>query len=363
MNTTPAPNPMLRVLSIRDFRLLWFAGSISVLGSQFSMIAMPWLVLQLTGDPLVLGLVMALAGIPRAAFILVGGVITDRFSPRGILLLCDLINFVMTGLAALLIFAGLLQIWMLYVFSLVSGLVSGFVIPAANSITPALVPAEDLQAGNSITMGSSQLAGFLGPALAGILIGAYAQSTFGVAIAFGVDSLSFALSAFALWLMRGGRRLLAEIVSVREPFWASIRQAAGYLWHHAGLKFMFVIMAATNFFFTGPLLVGIPVLADQRLPEGARAFGFLMSAYAAGNLAGFILAGVLPKPSGRSFSRFVLLLLFAFGAVLASFGWITLTWIDFGLILFLGVGNGYLGLVIFTWIQQRTPREMLGRVI
>jgi len=356
-------NPMQRVFSIRDFRLLWIGGSISVLGSQFSMIALPWLVLQLTGDPLALGIVMALAGIPRAIFILFGGAVADRFSPRSILLACDWISFVTTGLIAALVYAGVMQVWMLYIFSLLNGLISGFVIPAANSIVPTVVSEQDLQAGNAISMGSSQLAGFVGPALAGIVIGANSQSTFGVVIAFLVDALTFAVSAMALWRMGGGRKRVLDVAVVPDGIWNSIRLAGGYLWNHAGLRFMFVTMAAVNFLFTGPLLVGIPVLADQRLPEGARAFGFLMSAYAGGNLGGYLLAGVLPKPSGRSLSIFLIILLLAFGVVLTSFGWITLTWVNFLLMLVIGLGNGYIGLVMFTWIQQRTPREMLGRVM
>jgi MFS family permease len=356
-------NPMIRVFSVRDFRLLWFGGSTSVLGSQFSMIALPWLVLQLTGDPFALGTVMALGGIPRALFMLVGGAITDRFSPRAILLICDWISFVTTALSAALVFSGLMQIWMLYVLSLVNGLVSGFVIPAADTIVPFLVPEQDLQAGNSIIIGSQQLAGFVGPALAGVVIGAYSKSIFGIGIAFTVDALSFAISAIALWVMRSGRKQTTESAEARETIWSSIRAAAVYVWNHTGLRFMFITMAAINFLFVGPLVVGIPVLANQRLPEGAAAFGFLMSAYAGGNLAGFVLGGMLPKPSGRGLSIFLIGLFVAFGAALISFGWITLTWVDFVLMLLLGVGNGYIGLVIFTWIQQRTPREMLGRVM
>lgn len=361
--THTTTNPMLRALSIRDFRLLWLGGSISMLGSQFSLIALPWLVLQLTGDPLALGIVLALAGLPRALFILVGGAITDRFSPRNILLICDWINVAMSGMVAILVFTGLMQVWMLYIFSLITGLLAGFVIPAANIIVPALVPEEDLQAGNSIFMGSQQLVGFVGPALAGIIIGAYAQSTLGIVVAFAFDAVTFAVSAIALWMMRGGRTQRASTSSTGETIWRSIRAAAVYLFNHDGLKFMFTIMAAVNFLFTGPLLVGIPVLAAQRLPEGAAAFGLLMSASAGGNLAGYILAGMLPKPSGRSLSILIVALLAGFGAVLASFGWVTLTWVDFVLLLLLGIGNGYIGLVMFTWMQQRTPREMLGRVM
>ena len=129
------------------------------------------------------------------------------------------------------------------------------------------------------------------------------------------------------------------------------------------MQVRFIFMAAVTLFFRGPLLVGIPVLADQRLPEGARAFGLLMSALAGGNLLGFILAGALPKPGGRALSIIFIVLLVAFGVVLVSLGWITLTGIDFVLILILSVGNGYIVISIITWIQQRTPREMLGRIM
>lgn len=74
-------NPMAHVLRHRDFRLLWLGQATSLIGDQFAMIAMPWLVLWLTDDPLALGTVLALAGIPRAAFMLIGGAIVDRFSP------------------------------------------------------------------------------------------------------------------------------------------------------------------------------------------------------------------------------------------------------------------------------------------
>jgi MFS family permease len=191
-------NPIFRVLAVRDFRLLWLGGSISMLGSQFSLVALPWLVLQLTGDPLALGIVLALGGIPRAAFILLGGAIADRFSPRTILVLCDWINFVLSALLALLVFTGLMQVWMLYVFSLITGLLAGFVMPAASSVLPVLVPENDLQAANSISMGTQQLTAFAGPALAGLIIGAYSKSVEGVAVAFTVDAITFAICAIML---------------------------------------------------------------------------------------------------------------------------------------------------------------------
>jgi MFS family permease len=126
---------------------------------------------------------------------------------------------------------------------------------------------------------------------------------------------------------------------------------------------MFLILAAVNFLLIGPLLVGIPVLADQRLPEGAVAFGLLMSAYSGGNLIGYLMAGSLPRPGGRIMNVIVITLLAGFGAVIGSLGFIASTWIDFGLMLLLGLGNGYIAIILFTWMQTRTPKEMLGRMM
>ncbi len=140
----------------------------------------------------------------------------------------------------------------------------------------------------------------------------------------------------------------------------------------AGLKYLWddskpcgwpLVIAAVNFLFVGPILVGIPVLADQRLAEGALAFGLLMSGFAGGNLGGFLLAGALPKPTGQIMRLFLIALLAAFGIVMGIMGFNTSTWLDFGLMLLLGLGNGYITIILFTWIQTRTPKTMLGRMM
>jgi len=359
----PKKNPMAKVFSIRDFRLLFSGATTSMLGDQFALIATPWLVLKLTNDPLALGIVLALEGIPRAIFILLGGAITDRFAARIIMLTADVIRFVLTALMTLVVFTGTVQMWMLYAFGLGFGLVAGFAIPAGNSIVPMLVEGKDLQAGNSSMMGVSQLVGFIGPTIAGILIGKFSQSPLGIGLAFAIDATSFAVSAICLWLMHGGKQRPASDTTQKESVWASILAGIKYMWEDKALRLMILVVTAMNFLFAGPLLVGIPVLADQRLPEGAVAFGLLMSAYAGGNLVGYLLAGSLPRPSGKTMRVFLIALLAVFGLVLGSFGFIRNTWVDFALILLLGLGNGYISIIVFTWIQLRTPKAMLGRIM
>ncbi len=362
-DTDIVKNPMSRVMSLRDFRLLFAGAATSLLGDQFALIATPWLVLKLTSDPVILGFVLAVGGLPRAIFMLMGGAITDRFSPRLMMLIADIIRFVLTALMTIAVFTDTVQLWMLYAFSLGFGLVAGFAVPAENSIVPMVVNKNDLQAGNAIIMGIAQLSGFVGPTVAGILIGSYVKSTLGIALAYGVDALSFAVSGICIWLIHLDVSKESENSDTKENLLASILAGMRYLWNNPTMRMMFFVMTAVNFLLTGPLLVGIPILASQKLAGGAASFGLLMSAYAGGNLIGFIVAGSLPRLGGSGMRILIIVLLFGFGLVIGSLGLIESVWLDFALLFIVGIGNGYLGILLFTWIQTETPKEMLGRIM
>jgi MFS family permease len=371
MNAAYSPtNPMARVMSLPNFRLLFTGAFISLVGDQFALIATPWLVLQLTGDPLMLGTVLALEGIPRAAFILFGGAITDRLSPRRVMLIANIIRLVLTTLMAVAVFSGTVQVWMIYAFALLFGTVAGFAIPAEQSIVPSLVDEGDLQAGNSIIMGITQLSGFLGPTIAGIIIGRFSDTFTGVGIAFAFDALTFVVSAVTLQMIRLNNQAVpaAEGAGVlpaktKENVLASIQAGVRYLWSDKPMRFIFTAAMALNFLLFGPITVGIPVLADQRLPEGAAAFGLLMSAFAGGNLLGYLIAGSLPRPDGTKLRLLIIAVFAGFGIVIGSFGIITSTWLDVGLLLLLSMSNGFVVVLLMTWMQTRTPKEMLGRIM
>jgi MFS family permease len=348
-------------MSLRDFRLLFIGTATSLLGDQFALIATPWLVLQLTGDPIALGIVLALEGIPRAAFMLIGGAITDRFAPRRVMLISDIVRLVLATAMAAVVLTGMVQIWMVYGFAFGFGLVAGFAIPAENSMVPMLVGDADLQAGNSLIMGVSQLAGFVGPSVAGAAIAGFSESAFGIGLAFLIDAATFAVSTACLWLIRETTKAVDDRPA--SSLWASIGEGIEYLWRDEALRLMFLLLIVVNFFVVGPLLVGIPVLSHERLPQGAMAFGLLMGAFSAGNLVGYLLAGSFNRPSGRAIRAIIVGVLMAFGAVICSLGLITQMWLDFGLLLLLGTGNGYLAIILFTWIQSRVSRSMLGRVM
>ncbi len=365
---------MLNAMRVRDFRLLWIGQGTSLLGDQFGMIAFPWLVLQLTGDPLALGAVMALMAVPRALFMLVGGAVTDRLSSRTVMLASDAIRLVMTLAVALLALNGHIQMWMVYAMALISGTVSGFFLPASGSIMPALVDKEDLQGANSLFQGTAQLTNFVGPVLAGGLIAWFSPHGIttlpkltGVGLAFLLDSLTFPVSLVTLGLIRSRAQTARNAAGAPEAeargtagMLASIKEGMVFAWRNPGLRMVFIIITAVNLFFVGPLLIGIPVLAQMRLPEGAAAFGLIMSGYGGGNLLGYILSGNLKM---RRVGPLVTVLIVAFGIGTAVIGMSYSTLLSFATLLVLGIGNGAIGLLFITWLQRNTPEHMLGRMM
>src|SRR5258707_6195091 len=186
-------------LSVRNFRLLWIGEGISLLGDQFYLIALPWLVLQLTGSALALGTILALASIPRAVFMLVGGGFVDRYSPRSVMFASNFARLVLVGLLSALVLTNNIGLEILYVFALAFGLADAFYYPAQTAIVPQLLPQEQLQAGNSFVQGTAQLSLLLGPLLAGALIALLAHSAAGApgmqgtGLALGVDTLSYVM--------------------------------------------------------------------------------------------------------------------------------------------------------------------------
>lgn len=125
-------------MKVRDFRLLFSGEGVSLVGDEFYFIALPWLVLQLTGDPVALGGILALQGVPRALLMLVGGALTDRFTPRRVMIVSNAARLALVGVLAALVLGGLVRDWMLYATAFAFGSADGFFFPAQSAIVPQL---------------------------------------------------------------------------------------------------------------------------------------------------------------------------------------------------------------------------------
>jgi len=169
-------NPLLN----SGFRLLWMGRAISVLGGQFYLVALPWLILQYTDSGVSLGTIMMMGAVPQAVLMLVGGVVSDRFSPRRILLTTTSARTVCVALIGALVWLHVLQLWHIYLLVFAFGVADAFALPAAQAFLPSLVDPDQLAPANSITQITQQVATIVGPAPAGVIV-----KSFGTAARFG----------------------------------------------------------------------------------------------------------------------------------------------------------------------------------
>lgn len=142
-----------------NFRWMMGGGLISALGDQFTMVALPWLVLTMTGDALTLGLVIALMSVPRALFMLLGGALVDRYSPKSVLMLSKYANALLLALLAALVLSDQHSLTAVCVLALGLGLASAFSIPSGTSLLPNVVAPALVDAGGAARAGRQPPAG------------------------------------------------------------------------------------------------------------------------------------------------------------------------------------------------------------
>src|SRR5215475_8781665 len=138
-----------QVLRSRAFLVLLGAQAASLLGDFSNYVAVAWLVLELTGSNLAVGAVLAAASVPRAVLMLLGGAVSDRFSPRSSMLVGGLARALVMGILAALALTHTVQLWHLFVGSFLIGIIAAFYLPASTSMLPRIVPSSQLEAGNA----------------------------------------------------------------------------------------------------------------------------------------------------------------------------------------------------------------------
>jgi len=359
-----AQNPRTALLRDRNFTWLMSGGVISTLGDQFTQITLPWLVLKLTGDAVALGMAVALMGIPRAILILFGGALVDRHSPKRILMLTKHVNTVLLAVLAVLVYTGQAHLPVVLALALGLSLASAFSIPAGTSMLPHAVAPQHLQAANGMMMGLRQITMLAGPLLAGLLFALAGdgsdgpQHMRGLALAFGFDCISFALSAWTLAKVQP--RPFAP--AARQPVFKSVADGLAAVWRDTMMRTCFIYWGLCACVIGGVMQVALPLLASSRL-HGASALGLLMGAHGAGALLGMAASGVAGKRRAGNLGMTLLLIDGIAGVLLMPLGLVTASWQGMLINVAIGVLGGFVQVAVFTWIQQRVPRELLGRTM
>ena len=378
-------------LSVPGFRLLAFGQFASTIGDYCYAVALPWLVLSGGGSAASLGIVLACYGIPRALLTVPGGSLTDKFSPRLVMLSADFARCALTVVFMVLAATHVSLLAAVAPVAALLGAFSALFMPASMAMMPSLIDSSRLTSANAVYASFVQAGSMAGPAIGGILV-----ATTGPATAFAVDAGSYLVSAVSLALISAaGTRaagtaandMTAEEAAIalaaadgtapeeaaialgvasdraaEEPANAAAGPAPGSVWQllrqSRVLQIILVVVLSANFALVGTTEVALPALAHARF--GAGGYGAVLTCVAVAALAGALVVGRI----GDRFRPVTLIassLLIGAAAIAAAPFIGGLPGVAAGLALF-GIATGFDNVVSVTLIQRWAPPALLGRV-
>ncbi|MBD0742293.1 MFS transporter [Streptomyces sp. CBMA152] len=351
----PLGDPHLR-------RLVLGEGLAAVVDALF-LIWLTLFVLELSEPGITTGLVLVAVALPRAALLLPAGVLVDRLGPARVvagaawlrvavlLALGALVSFTSPSVTTVALLGGLL------------GAADAAYFPAALALVPAVVQTEKLSRVNALVQGAESGGDLIGPAVAAGAIAAVGfDATLGVIVALAALA-AVTLSTLVRAIRRGegaGDDAGPDVIE-GEQFSSARALGAGlrYAWHDPLARGMLAAIALINLTVVGPVLVGGAVLADQRL-GGAGSLGIVLSGFGAGSLVGSLVAGWRP-PARRGWT--VVGGVAAIGAGMVGLAAVTHVVPATAVVSLVGLGSGFLGVVIVATLQERVPKHLLGRVL
>jgi MFS family permease len=335
----------------REFRLMWLGACTSTIGTWMQKAAQSWLVLELSQSKFLLGLDSFLGEIPIFLLSLFGGVASDRFDRRK-LLIASQVGQMSTALVLAFLFAtDTVQVWHILTLSFFTGCVQAFGGPAYQAILPMMVPKTEVQ--NAIAMNSIQfnIARLIGP-----MLGGWALVSLGPAWCFSLNGLSFLAVIFALMAMTpkrgGGNR--------GESVLASIRGGIDFVSRRAGMLPL-IALAFFMTFFGFPMMVFLPVMVKEVFGQGSIGYTHMLTVSAAGSIVGGLIVAGLSHSDKKG--RYALLNLIALGGLIIAFSQSTNLWVSY-VVLFLSSG-ALIGTfsMIASLVQHEATDEMRGRVM
>jgi len=344
---------LLGPLRHREFRLLWIGMTVSLLGDGMFLVAMAWEAYELWNAPAALSILGIGMTIPTIAFLLPGGVISDRFDRRRIMLAADVGRALVIAALAALTLTGVLTFWMFVAIVALYGVGTAFFTPAFDAIVPDIVPAADLAAANSLDQFVRPIALRLaGPAVGGPLVAA-----FGTGAAFGVDALSFAASTTMLLIMRPAQYPRAEHV---ESTVEAIKEGLRFVRRRVWLWGTLLSAAFAYLAFLGPAEVLLPYVVKNDLQASAGDLGLVFAAGGVGAVGSALVMGQRGHP--RCDVTFMYATWTLATLAVAGYGLATASWqLAIACLLFNVLETG--GTIVWATIKQRhVPASMLGRV-
>jgi MFS family permease len=345
-----------RAFRHRNYRLFFAGQAISLVGTWMQQVAQGWLVLQLTHDPLWLGLVSLAQFGPVIVLGLFGGVIADQLPKRKTLMATQsvamILAFVLFGLTA----THVVQVWHVMVLAALLGVANAFDMPARQSFAVEMVGRDDVANAVGLNSALFNASRILGPAAAGLLIGA-----FDISIAFLINGISFVAVILAYLAMRDGD-LRAVAQNPRPRNWtevvATLAEGARYV-RTTPIVLLAVTIVGLASTFGMNFSVLTPPLADNVLHVGASGFGFLMAASGIGSTLAALWVAFQHRPGTRPI---------AFGAIALGLGSVVLALstsfpLSLAAMAVAGAGGISMAVTANTTIQLAVPDHLRGRVM
>lgn len=334
----------------RDFRLLTAGSLITGLGTQATLVALPYQVFVITNSAFLTGLTGAAELVPLVVASLFGGALADRHDRRRLLLLCQIALVAVAVALAVAAFTGPPPVWILYVLAAAMAGASAVERVVRAAIVPNTVSPERLRGALSLTYGLYGLTQIVGPGVGGLLIAA-----FGVGTPYTVDAVSCLGMAFAAAAMSPQP---AAAVAEHEPVLRSIRSGLSFVRRLKALLGSFVIdLSAMTFGMPRALF---PVLSLTVYHAGASGTGFLFAAVAAGSSVAALTTGWLVH--ARWLGRIVLAAVAAWGVFIALAGVVNSIWSAIALFALAGAADSVSAVCRSTISQTLTPDPMRGRM-
>jgi MFS family permease len=337
----------------RDFRLLWMGQIISVIGSQMQLAAINWHIYLLTGSPLALGLVGACRAVPIILCSLMGGVVADVVDRRRLMMVTQSIMLLCSAALAFVTFSGMTRVWPIFLLTAIASAAWAFDTPARQSLLPMLVPLHDFQNAVSLGMLMFQTGLITGPPLAGFILASH-----GPGFVYLLNAGSFVAVIAGVALMRtSGKPEKSEAEEPRISFQALV-EGLRFVWRTPIIVQTMTLDFVATFFASANQL--LPIYAKDILVVGARGYGFLAAAPAAGAIiAGLIMArmGAIKKQGVT-----VIISVAIYGAATIAFGVSRVFW--FSLLMLAGTGAAdTVSTILRQTIRQLvTPNKLRGRM-
>ena len=333
----------------REFRYLFTARAVSLLGLGFLIVAVPVQVYQLTGSTTQVAAVTAVLGITTFAATFVGGVLADRFDRRNVIALARGTAAVAFALLAINAYLPEPQMWAIYVISVVDGVAGGISATALMAVTPSLVPRDKLAAAGALMALTADLGSMIGPALGGVVIAAG-----GVGLAYALAAFTTVVTTFCITRLPS---LPPSSVAEESPL-RSIVTGFTYAFH---TRVIGQVLVAG---FAAMLLTGwavlLPAFADEVLGAGPSVIGLLYAAPAVGAVLGSLTSGWTGSVRRSGLVVFVLMAVSSAG--LAGAGATSVTAIVLLGLAAYGFGDSLADVVRYATVQRNTADEYRGRI-